>query len=97
MNCATCGLLIQPGESWDLGHTEDRTGWAGPEHAKCNRSKAGVKGHQVQLRSAKPTDDWKAECLPRHGTLGPRHGGTARPQVTAWSPGQVIAARACVW
>jgi len=42
VSCARCGELITPGQAWDLGHTDDRTGWTGPEHATCNRSAGGA-------------------------------------------------------
>ena len=44
--CAKCGHRITPGTPWDLGHTEDRTGYTGPEHAHCNRSAGGRAAHQ---------------------------------------------------
>lgn len=38
-----CRQLIAPDDAWDLGHTDDRTAWTGPEHATCNRAAAGRK------------------------------------------------------
>ena len=45
--CARCGLSIAPGAAWDLGHTEDRTGYSGPEHRKCNQLAGARKGAAV--------------------------------------------------
>jgi hypothetical protein len=36
---------IIPGSAWDLGHTEDRSAWTGPEHMHCNRSAGGRAAH----------------------------------------------------
>jgi hypothetical protein len=38
VNCARCGQLIRPGQVWDLDHRDDRVGYLGPAHRKCNRS-----------------------------------------------------------
>lgn len=47
VHCARCGTRINP-DSWDLGHTLDRTTWTGPECLPCNRGEAGQRGAAIR-------------------------------------------------
>lgn len=41
VHCVRCGELIEPGAKWHPDHTDDRTGYLGPAHARCNLRAAG--------------------------------------------------------
>lgn len=48
--CARCHSPIpagSPSAAWQLGHTDDRRTWTGPEHTLCNLSAAGKASHQT--------------------------------------------------
>lgn len=46
--CSLCGDPIEPGSSWHLDHTPDRTAYRGPAHASCNRKDGARRGRARQ-------------------------------------------------
>jgi hypothetical protein len=47
--CSRCGLLIEPGTPWDLGHPDSGSS-GGPEHRRCNRRAGGVASMRARSR-----------------------------------------------
>lgn len=62
VNCARCGQPIEPGRAWDLGHTDDRKGYTGPEHTRCNRVAGGRNGakvtHALRAQGRQTSREW---------------------------------------
>lgn len=45
--CCTCGARLH-GRAWDLGHSEDRRSYLGPQCLACNRSDGGRRGRMTE-------------------------------------------------
>ena len=48
--CHFCGRLMLPGQSLDLDHTVDQSGYRGITHATCNRRDGARRRHINQSR-----------------------------------------------
>jgi hypothetical protein len=46
VDCARCGTRIWLGQPWALDHTDDRAGYLGPSHKRCNDSAGGKAAHR---------------------------------------------------
>lgn len=49
--CGRCGQPMHPGQHLDLDHTDDRDGYRGLAHSRCNRSAGGKKGSAGRRRT----------------------------------------------
>lgn len=54
---AACPTIINLESKWDLGHTDDRTDWTGPECVPCNRS-AGARNSRVSQANPMTIRAW---------------------------------------
>lgn len=50
--CARCGWTIAPDAPFDLDHTDDRLGYLGVSHRRCNRRAGGKKRQALARRTA---------------------------------------------
>lgn len=48
VECVMPSRVIRPGAAWDLGHADDRSGWTGPEHRRCNRRAGAIKRNRLR-------------------------------------------------
>lgn len=55
VRCLEKSRFIRPGSDWDLAHNEDRTGYLGPAHARCNRSEGSRRGNRRRRGRPKPS------------------------------------------
>lgn len=57
--CVFCHVPIDPKGDWDLDHNEDRTGWRGPAHVKCNRAAGARNATKARMKNQQTTNrDW---------------------------------------
>lgn len=60
--CVMPTRWIPPGTPWDLAHNEDRTGYLGPAHQRCNRAAAGrltgQRRRQAKQDRARRSREW---------------------------------------
>lgn len=58
-NCARCGEPLKADEPFDLGHNDDRSGYFGPEHVKCNRGAGARNATAARMQNQQTTTrDW---------------------------------------
>lgn len=68
--CARCGLMIVPGEAFDLDHDDAHPGrYLGPSHRRCNRRTAAHRAARRRAQAVGP-DDPAPERWSRHWSVG---------------------------
>ncbi len=60
--CVRCGRSIELDEPWDLDHSDDRAGYLGASHRRCNQSAGGRLGAARQRARKERTKAILTEC-----------------------------------
>lgn len=55
--CYRCGMPMLPGQALHLDHTDNRTGYGGFSHAKCNLKAGARKGNKLSKMRIKRSSD----------------------------------------
>jgi hypothetical protein len=83
--CTRCGKpMWGPPSTIHLGHTDDKSGYRGLEHAHCNTSDGARRGNRTRRmrttvtaeRKVRPSRAWLPVTIRNHGPGNP---GSARP------------------
>lgn len=89
--CAKCGQPVTAADQWDLGHTDNRQSWTGPEHRSCNRKdgqhKATASAEHWTRRQAKPQQQPQSQPT---GKRERKHDTTQTNQTQADKPNKHI-------
>lgn len=56
--CARCGRPVYSGQPLDLDHTDDRSGYRGLAHRRCNRGAGAAKGNARRRLTRAFTGRW---------------------------------------
>lgn len=87
--CAKCGQPVTAADQWDLGHTDNRQSWTGPEHRSCNRKdgqhKATASAEHWTRHQAKPLQQPQSQPTGKPQTQT-RHDTTQTNQTQADKP-----------
>ncbi|WP_041253567.1 hypothetical protein [Frankia sp. EAN1pec] len=62
--CTRCGQALVRGQEIHLDHTEDRTGYLGFAHARCNRLAGASKGGRASHRGRRRTRTTPPPVIP---------------------------------
>jgi hypothetical protein len=52
--CVRCCFPIAPGSRWHLDHRDDKLGYLGPAHARCNLRAAAKRGNKLMRAKYAP-------------------------------------------